>query len=175
MISILDMQRRIKILRRKVLKLRNTSPNDPRQLNELINEESEILKEIELEVEKEKSIITERKKLSRYMVKTPHTDEHSKKFKKESEEIKKNFPKNKLLQLNLNEAKKKLKKLKRPSKRRTQLIEKLKKLNKYKSQSSKKRRVQIKTSFQILEASSYTPRPINRQAARAVGYRPKKK
>ena len=156
MTKIQELQKKIKGIRGKILKLKTTTLSDANELNKLINEEAKILKGIEQIIKKEKSIYLERKKLPRYTVEISYTDRQREKLKKESER------KDKFYQSLKN----------RPSKKKIRLINKLKKLRR---KSSNKGRVKIKTSFEILRKSSYKPQPINRQAARAVGYRIKKK
>ena len=152
MTEIQELQKKIKGIRKKILKLKNKSPNDLHQINELIYEELKILDEIKRKVEIEKEINIKRKKLPRYEVKISYTDKQREKLKRESERIKAKY-------------------IKRPTKKK----KKSKRKNKYGRKGSNKGRVKIKTSFEIFRASSYKPRPINRQAARAVGYRIKKK
>ena len=150
MTEIEELQKKIKGIRKKILKLKNKSPNDLHQINELIYEELKILNEIKRKVGIEKEINIKRKKLPRYEVEISYTDRQREKLKRESERIKTKY-------------------IKRPTKK------KKKRKNKYGRKGSNKGRVKIKTSFEIFRASSYKPRPINRQAARAVGYRIKKK
>ena len=52
---------------------------------------------------------------------------------------------------------------------------KRKKKKSIKKFSNRRGKVKIKTSFEIFRASSYRPTPINKHAARMVGYRSKRK
>ena len=157
MTEIQELQKKLKGIRKKILKLKRESPNYLHQINELIDEELKILNEIKLKVEIEKKINLERKKLSIYSTKISYSSEQSKKLKKLSESYNKKI-----------DIKRLLKKKKRKKKR---------KKKKYRKNFRKQTKggVKIKTSFQIMAARGYRPQPINRQAARAVGYRIKKK
>ena len=159
MTKIQELQKKIKGIRKKILKLKRKSPNYLHQINELIDEELKILNEIKLKVEIEKKINLEKKKLSIYSTKISYSSEQSKKLKKLSESYNKKIDIKRLL---------KKKKKKRKKKR---------KKKKYRKNFRKQTKggVKIKTSFQIMAARSYRPQPINRQAARAVGNPIKKK
>ncbi len=155
MTEIQELQKKIKGIRKKILKLKRKSPNYPHQINELIDEELKILNEIKLKVEIEKKINLEKKKLPIYSTKISYSSEQSKKLKKLSESYNKKIDIKRLL-------KKKKKKRKKKKYRKN-----------FRKQT--KGGVKIKTSFQIMAARSYRPQPINRQAARAVGNPIKKK
>ena len=174
--NIQDLQKHIRKIRRKIIKLKTSTLSKPDELRDLVKEEEKILQDIEQKTNEQKLNILLRKKLPKYTVNISYSNKQREKLKKEWEKTKKKNSKNKPLKISTNDARKILKKLKRrPSMKRTQILNQLKKFKKNVNKKSNKGRIKIKTSFEILRASSYRPQPINRQAARILGLRFKKK
>ena len=156
--EIQELQKKYKKKQKEIARFKESEFFKKKELNKLINEKEQILKQIESKVKEENEIIGKRKNQTKYSAKIFYTDEKKNKLKKIAESYYKNYE----------------------SLKKTPLVNELKRLSKPKKKSRKKfinkrGKPKIKTSFEIFRASNYHPRPINKQAARAVGYRFKKK
>ena len=87
--NIQDLQKHIRKIRRKIIKLKTSTLSKPDELRDLVKEEEKILQDIEQKTNEQKLNILLRKKLPKYTVNISYSNNQREKLKKEWEKTKK--------------------------------------------------------------------------------------
>ena len=80
--EIQELQKKYKKKQKEIARFKESEFFKKKELNKLINEKEQILKQIESKVKEENEIIGKRKNQTKYSVKILYTDERKKKIKK---------------------------------------------------------------------------------------------